>query len=111
MRYMSFALTTPQVLARTKTVTRRLRWWMRTNVARGTDSQLLRIGELLQPNPEREIRAYHECPACGEICYCDMEDHDGELLDSGCSHDCDTDQDDDFDDYGPDDNPLDQDDD
>lgn len=27
MRQMSFSLTTPQVLARTKTVTRRIGWW------------------------------------------------------------------------------------
>jgi len=37
MRNMSFALTTPQILAQTKTVTRRFGWWF------------LRPGDLVQP--------------------------------------------------------------
>lgn len=32
----------------------------------------------------------HECPDCGEACYCDMEDHHtGELCDFDCVHQCD----------------------
>ena len=30
----------------------------------------------------------HDCPECGEACYCDGEDHDiGEVED--CNHNCD----------------------
>lgn len=36
----------------------------------------------------------HECPECGQTCYCDMEDHDQEAPDD-CSHECPPEDDDD----------------
>lgn len=32
----------------------------------------------------------HECPACGQACYCDMEDH-GQTAPEDCVHECDDD--------------------
>lgn len=29
----------------------------------------------------------HECPECGQTCYCDMEDHDQPTPDD-CTHEC-----------------------
>jgi hypothetical protein len=40
----------------------------------------------------------HECPECGELCYCDLEDHESEAPDD-CLHVC-ADEDD-FEDYSP----------
>jgi hypothetical protein len=38
----------------------------------------------------------HDCPECGEACYCDGEDHGQEAPDD-CDHDCeDRDEDDDW---------------
>lgn len=35
----------------------------------------------------------HECPNCGQLCYCDLEDHESEAPDD-CVHDCEEDEDD-----------------
>jgi len=35
----------------------------------------------------------HECHICGQVCYCDGEDHD-QPSPSDCSHDCQDDEDD-----------------
>jgi hypothetical protein len=34
----------------------------------------------------------HECPECGEACYCDLEDHESEAPDD-CAHRCSEDPD------------------
>ena len=49
MRHMSFALTVPQVLNRSKTVTRRLRWWVTVRKSDGQRRRSLLPGDLLQP--------------------------------------------------------------
>ena len=30
----------------------------------------------------------HECPECGETCYCDLEDHDTGEAPIDCAHGC-----------------------
>jgi hypothetical protein len=35
----------------------------------------------------------HECPTCGQECYCDGEDH-GQDAPSDCTHECEADGDD-----------------
>jgi hypothetical protein len=42
----------------------------------------------------------HECPECGMMCYCDMEDTMLPLTPADCGHECDEEFDDD-DDYEP----------
>jgi hypothetical protein len=37
---------------------------------------------------------YHECPECGDVCYCDGEDHHA-CDDADCCHDCEERDDDD----------------
>jgi len=39
----------------------------------------------------------HECPLCGEECYCDGEDHHQDAP-ADCSHECDEDETDDYED-------------
>lgn len=36
----------------------------------------------------------HECPECGQVCYCDMEDHD-QPAPPDCKHECEEDDDED----------------
>lgn len=38
----------------------------------------------------------HECPRCGNVCDCDMEDTWFEAYPEGCSHDCEDEVDDDL---------------
>lgn len=40
----------------------------------------------------------HECPFCGEVCDCDMDDTWGLPIPNDCPHVCGDDEDDNFDD-------------
>lgn len=47
-------------------------------------------------NPNEEWLAFHECPDCGQACYCDLDDSNCALDDiSDCEHDCEEEEEDD----------------
>lgn len=39
----------------------------------------------------------HDCPECGCLCYCDLEDAMSSIAPADCSHECEEENEDDFD--------------
>lgn len=38
----------------------------------------------------------HDCPDCGQACFCDHEDHYNEMAADECTHECEPETDDDW---------------